>query len=95
MLKITSSAQNGSIRLTLEGRLAGPWVVEARRSWSSVAQSGRPHLIVDLTGITYVDKNGRALLHRMWRKGAEMIATGCSTKALIEDITSRSGPCHN
>jgi hypothetical protein len=88
MLKITIQQEAGTSKLKLEGRLAGPWVEELERSWHSLAKSGQGSLVVDLTGVTFIERDGRALLSRMWQQGAELIATGCCTKSIVEDITA-------
>jgi hypothetical protein len=46
---------------------------------------------VDLTGVTYIDGDGKALLARMHKEGAELIAAGCLTKCIVEEIM-RAGP---
>jgi anti-anti-sigma regulatory factor len=66
MLKITTHVSDDASRITLEGRLAGPWIGELERCWRESEQSaaGR-QLIVDLTGVTFVEQQGKALLSRM------------------------------
>ena len=91
MLKITPDMRKSSSRLTVEGRLVGPWVRELEQSWQTLKQSGKGSFIVDLTGVTFIGNDGKVLLTRMWREGAELMATGCCTKPLVEQITgSRS-----
>jgi hypothetical protein len=92
MLKITSEILPDSVRLTLEGRLTGPWADELDHVWRSLAQRGPGSFVVDLTGVTFVGEDGKALLHRMWRGGAALIAHGCCTGYLVGEITgSRPG----
>jgi anti-anti-sigma regulatory factor len=91
MLKISSKNSQGSIRLTLEGRLAGAWVKELEQYWRQTTTSERGSLVVDLKGVTFIEEAGKALLAEMWREGAELIATGCCNKSIVEHITgSRS-----
>ncbi|MGH7256167.1 MAG: hypothetical protein ACREI3_10360 [Nitrospirales bacterium] len=73
--------------MRLEGRLAGPWVKELERSWRIVADPQRSRIVVDLTGITFIDPEGKALLAKMWRKGAKLHAAGCLTRCIVEEIT--------
>lgn len=87
MLKITSDNNQGSIQLTLEGRLAGAWVKELEQSWRHMTASERGALVVDLKGVTFIEETGKTLLLEMWRAGAELIATGCCTKPIVENIT--------
>ncbi len=87
MLKITSESSHGSMRLTLEGRLAGAWVQELEQSWRHMTASERSALVVDLRSVTFIEEAGKALLKEMWRAGAELIAAGCCTKPMVEQIT--------
>ena len=86
MLKITSEKNADSVRLTLEGSLTGPWISELEHEWRTI-QSSRPvSLVVDMMGVTFVGEDGKALLKRMWQAGAQLIATGCCTGHLVEEI---------
>jgi len=87
MLKITIHPETGATRLTLEGRLAGPWVEELDRCWRGAADEQQNHVVVDLTGVTFIDPEGKELLTRMWRQGAKLQAVGCLTRCIVEDIT--------
>lgn len=87
MLKITSERIADSARLTLEGRLTGPWTTEVNRAWRSLTQTGAGSLVVDLTGVTFVGEDGKVLLKQMWQEGAQLIATGCCTGHLVGEIT--------
>ena len=87
MLKITRHTGVGSMHLTLEGRLIGPWVNELEQAWQCIKQSGGGTLVVDLTGVTFIEERGKDLLGRMWREGAELIATGCCNRPLVEQIS--------
>ena len=86
MLKITTHRSDDSTRITLEGRLVGPWIGELEQCWRDSEQSaaGR-RLIVDLTGVTFVEQEGKALLTRMYRAGADLLATGCCMKSIVEE----------
>jgi len=88
MLKITPHTTQDSTRLTLEGRLAGPWVEEFERFWRGMKNSATGSLVVDLTGVTFIEQGGKTLLGKMWQEGAELVAAGCCSRSIIEDITS-------
>lgn len=92
MLRITSDTRIDSKRLILAGRLVRPWVNEVERSWDTLKQSEPRLLVVDLKGITFIDEDGKALISRMWKEGAQLVVTGSSVRAFIEDITPRSEP---
>lgn len=89
MLKITKhrDAASKSVSFMLEGRLAGPWVEELGTCWSQIAANSQSRTVVDLTGVTFVDADGKALLTRMWQQGAGLRAAGCLTRCIVEEIT--------
>jgi ABC-type transporter Mla MlaB component len=89
MLKITKHRDAGSksVSLKLEGRLAGPWVDELDACWRQMAANIQSHRMIDLTGVTFVDADGKALLTRLWQQGAELHAAGCLTRCIVEEIT--------
>ena len=90
MLKITTHVSENATRITLEGRLAGPWIEELERCWREAEQSaGGRRLVVDLTGVTFVEQEGKAVLTRMCQAGAELLATGCCMRSIVEDAKSQ------
>ena len=91
MLKITSEQTSDFARLTLEGSLSGPWVTELERVWQQVKQAGTFAPVVELTGITFIAEDGRALLTSMWREGAVLVANGCCTRHIVQEITGAGG----
>lgn len=90
MLKITSHATKDSMQLSLEGQLTGPWVKELELAWKHLKQSGQGTFVVDLTGVTFIEVDGKRLLRRLWQEGAELIATGCCNRSIVEEITGSS-----
>jgi ABC-type transporter Mla MlaB component len=89
MLKITEqrSMTTDSASLILEGRLAGPWVEELQSSWLRLSVNQRSCAVIDLTGVTFIDAGGRALLVDLWQQGAILQATGCLNRCIVEEIT--------
>ena len=87
MLKITTLIHAESTTLRLEGRLSGPWVQELERCWDSIVGTMTTHtLSVDLSAVTYVDSDGKDLLKKIHRQGAKLIASGCLTSCLVNEI---------
>lgn len=84
MLKITRQDDVSHTVFTLEGKLAGPWVDELKGCWEK-AGGDRPIRIL-LCAVTFVDAGGKGLLTEMYRRGAELVAEGCMTKAIVEEI---------
>src|SRR6202162_4096340 len=103
MLRITIAETVTEQRWTLEGRLVQPWVSELKSTWTRTKTARRERkCVVDLTGVTFVDKNGEKVLAKLSKQGAELVATGCYTrhvvhnieKKKIESAAARKGECH-
>ena len=88
VLKITSQQDPvlQGLTLVLEGRLAGPWVEELRTYCRCIVEHQQPCSHIDLTGVTFIDAEGKRLLTQLWQQGVELRASGCLTKCLIEKI---------
>jgi len=92
MLRITVHTETDSTTIQLEGRLAGPWVEELERSWAStVSGRNKRPLRIDLSAVTYVDAAGKDLLKRLYREGTGLVASGCLTSCIVEEITRPAG----
>ena len=88
MLRITVLIDTQETTLQLEGRLAGRMVEEAELSWRTLlAQNPDRPIRVDLNAITYIDGKGKDFLRQAHQYGAQFMASGCLTKAYIEEIT--------
>src|SRR2546425_3807140 len=87
MLKITIQITASGVTFALEGKLASPWVKELELCWRSAASTQRIYPVrVDLSSVTFIDEDGKALLGRMDREGAKLVATGCLNKCIVEGI---------
>ena len=87
MLKITMQIAASGMTFALEGKLAGPWVKEFERCWRSAAETQQIHPVrVDLSSVTFIDEDGKALLGRMYGIGAQLVATGCLNESIVEGI---------
>jgi len=87
MLKITRHDAQGSLRLQLEGRLVGVWVLELEHCWrTALVQHPQRTCAVDLRSVTFVDQAGRYLLQLMHRDGARLVAS----RLLLQDILDHS-----
>src|SRR5881409_635183 len=87
MLRITTSIRPDGTAVALTGRLAGPWVDELRASWRCLATTRDARSIrVDLDAVMFIDTAGKALLWAMHQQGAALTATGCMTRALLDEI---------
>jgi len=91
MLRVTTHIDDMTITLQLEGRLAGPTVIEAERCWqvACLENPGR-RMRMDLRAVTFIDQEGKSFLKSVFQQGASFLSSGCLTKAYVEEIT-RSG----
>jgi ABC-type transporter Mla MlaB component len=89
MLRVTVHEASESQTLKLEGKLAGPWVEEARSSLQRIlASEPRPSVRLDLTGLTMIDQTGKAFLAEAHAQGAQFVAAGCLMRAIIAEMTN-------
>ncbi len=88
MLRITTEHEAHDIRLKLDGKLAGPWVEELASSWQAATLSAgeRKAVLVDLSGVTFVDSEGKRLLSKMCAEGAKFRTSCCMTRGIVERI---------
>ena len=91
MLKISTQTDDiaGTV-FELEGKLAGAWVKELEAGWQGRASPDQPVKVV-LKAVTFVDAGGRELLAEMHQQRAELVAQGCMTKAIVEEIVRGGG----
>ncbi len=76
MLKIDSTATgSGTVTLTLEGRLIGPWVDELRMACKCTLDTPAS-LTLDLGAVAFVDRDGVELLRSLAEQHARL--TNCS-----------------
>jgi hypothetical protein len=88
-LKITIQSDNTEISMTLEGRVAGPWVAELSRVWVDTApQLGPKTLSIDLQNVIYADAPGKQVLREIYAQShARLIASSPWAQYLAEEIT--------
>lgn len=87
MLRITTKDDPRVLTFRVEGRLEGPWVRELEQCWRTMLESAnRPTVRVDLSGVTFIDAEGKARLAQMYEQGAEFIVGDCETKAVVAEI---------
>jgi len=87
MLRITTETKRGHLTLSVEGRLAGPWVAALEQCWRELlAASPRQKFSINLCGVSFIDNAGKILLKEMYRLGGELIAEGCLNQAIVSEI---------
>lgn len=87
MLRITTETKRDTFLVTLEGSLSGPWVEEFDRTLACEAENQASLRVqVDLTAVTFISSDGKALLRRLSARGVDMFSTDVETKAIIDEI---------
>ena len=88
LLRITAQESETSLELTVEGRLAGPWVAELSRAWTELEpRLGQRKLSLDLRSVMYADAEGTAVLRAIVaERNAEVVASSPWTQYLAEEI---------
>ncbi|MGD0221491.1 MAG: TolC family protein [Terriglobia bacterium] len=93
MLRITTSDIGEKVTLKLEGKLSGPWVEELDRCWRMSSHIyNKQGLVVDLSGVTFVDPAGKKLLCSIAGGGAQLVGSGLMPKSLIDEICVEKNP---
>jgi len=87
MLRITTEKKRGKTVLSVEGRLAGPWVEALEQCWRSRAPEEK--FSVNLCGVSFIDAAGKALLKEIHEQGGKLIAEGCLNEAIVGEIAGR------
>ena len=83
MVRITVQDDGSKmVTLKIEGGVTGPYVSVLQRAWQELARSlGHKKLVVDLSGLTFIDEAGRDSLAEMRNKAsAEFLANTPMTK---------------
>ncbi len=92
MLRITTETKRGRLTLSVEGRLAGPWVAALEQCWRELlATSPNQKFSINLCGVSFIDNAGKVLLKEMHRLGGELIAEGCLNQAIVNEIVESDG----
>lgn len=87
MLRISIDKNSRGTTLRLEGRLMGPWVEELARVWRSALNgSSDGCFCVDLSDVTFVGEDGKALLEQMHSQGARLKTSRCATRGFVDGI---------
>jgi hypothetical protein len=91
MLRITIAETLTEQRWTLEGRLVHPWVSELKSSWTKTETARLERkCVVDLTGVSFIDKSGEKALAELCKEGAKLIATGVYTRHVVHNIERKT-----
>jgi len=87
MLRITVTNRPQATAVAVEGKLAGPWVDELAECWRKLAPERRQHAVrIRLDAVTFIDASGKALLRSIHQQGGVLEASGCMTRATVDEI---------
>jgi len=87
MLRITTEKKKAKTVLSVEGRLAGPFVTTLEQCWRELrAAAPQEKFYVDLCGVSFIDGAGKMLLKEMHRQGGQLVAQGCLNQAIVKEI---------
>src|SRR6266850_764904 len=96
MLRVTTEKRRSRIVLSVEGRLAGPWVGALEQCWRELhAAAPREKFHIDLCGVSFIDASGKVLLKEIHRQGGRLIAEGCLNQAVVREIVSDASEKHH
>jgi anti-anti-sigma factor len=92
-LRISVYDFEDTMSISLEGRLAGPWVAELSRVWVEAApQLHSRKLIVDLRNVTYADSAGINALKEIYSQTqAKLLSASPWTEYLVREV-SKTAP---
>src|SRR5467141_3936656 len=96
MLRVTTERRRSKTVLSVEGRLAGPWVGALEQCWRELhSASPREKFHIDLCGVSFIDASGKVLLKEIHRQGGRLIAEGCLNQAVVREIVSDASEKHH
>ena len=90
MFKISIIETQNQRKVVLEGKLAIPWTTEVESIWRNAAQQlqGRK-LVIDLTNVTVISRDGENLLLHLMKNGAKFTGKGVFTKHILRQLARR------
>lgn len=87
MLRITLVRESEPPTLKLEGKLSGAWVPELERTWNGFLHEGVTSSVkVDLSDVTFVSADGKALLRSMLQQGTQLKCGSLLTEFILNQI---------
>jgi anti-anti-sigma regulatory factor len=91
MLKVTVLNGGSESRIKVEGKLFAPWVSELASAWEQALQAGSgKKIVVDLSEMTFIDADGKAILLSFIDQGASLVARGICNEHIVEELKSKA-----
>jgi hypothetical protein len=89
VLTVTVTNSPTEERWILQGRLGWPWVNQLRGDWRNARRTTEtPRCIVDLNGVTFIDKIGKRMLRVMAIQGAQFDTSNTGMRHVLENLTN-------
>jgi hypothetical protein len=90
MFRLSMLDTNYQRKLVLEGKLVAPWTEEVETAWRHAQEhlEGRK-LIVDLSNVTLIGRDGENTLLNLMRDGAKFRGCGVLTKHMLRQLARR------
>jgi hypothetical protein len=90
MFKISIVETDGQRRLVLSGKLVSPWTTELETAWRGAGERLRGRkLIVDLTDVTVISRDGENTLFKLMKNGAQFSCGGVLTRHVLKQLARR------
>jgi hypothetical protein len=88
-LTVTVTNSPTEERWILQGRLGWPWVNQLRGDWRNARRTTETRrCIVDLNGVTFIDKIGKRMLRIMAIQGAQFATSDTGMRHVLENLTN-------
>jgi len=76
-------------QLELHGRISGDWVGVLDRHWRGIlAANPGARFTVELSNVTFIDRNGERLLRQMVRCGVGLSGAGLMSRYVIQTVAA-------
>lgn len=90
MFRISIVESESQRRLVLEGKLISPWTLDVESAWKTAGENLRGRkLIIDLTNITLISRDGENTLFRLMNDGAKFACSGVLTKHVLKQLARK------
>ena len=90
MFRISIVETASQRRLVLEGKLISPWTHDVEAAWKTAGQqlNGRK-LVIDLTNVTLISRDGESTLFRLMSDGAKFASGDVLTRHVLKQLARR------
>ena len=91
MIRIQTNSDSQSVRIVIDGQLAGEDIVQMEASLRNALE---PHKSTSLflRDVSHIDDAGRKLLSRLARNGVKLTASGVYSSYVVDEIRRGAKP---